>query len=442
MEKIKITETILRDGHQSLLATRMKTDEMLPVIEEMDQLGYHSMEVWGGATFDSCIRFLNEDPWIRLRNFKDKAKNTPLQMLLRGQNILGYKHYPDDVLEKFIEKAIENGIDIIRIFDALNDVENLKKAIEFTKKYGGSAQGTIVYTTSPLHDLEHYLQTAKKIEKMGADSLCLKDMAGLLAPYQAYNLIQKLKENIKIPIQLHAHNTTGLASMTYLKAVEAGVDIIDTALSALGSGSSQPPTESIIYALKKTVFDTDIDFEKVNEINDYFKGIRDQKKEFLGSFGVDPRVLKSQIPGGMLSNLQNQLKEQNMIEKYDQVLKEVPNVRKDMGYPPLVTPTSQIIGIQAVFNVATGQRYSVVSKEIKNYVKGHYGRPPGPIDPKIKEKVLKGEKTIDGRYADQLKPALEDYREEIKEYIQKEEDILTYALFPSVALEFFKNRQT
>ena len=441
MGKIKLTETILRDGHQSLLATRMGTDEMLPVIGEMDKLGYHSMEVWGGATFDSCIRYLDEDPWIRLRRFKEKAKNTPLQMLLRGQNILGYKHYPDDVLEKFIEKSIENGIDIIRIFDALNDVRNLKKAIEFTNKYEGHAQGTIVYTTSPLHDVEHYLETAKTVEEMGADSLCLKDMAGLLAPFEAYNLITKLKNEIDIPIQLHAHNTTGLGSMTYLKAAEAGVDVIDTALSALGSGSSQPPTEPFIYLFKNSEYDTGIDFDKVNEINEHFRGIRDEKKEFLGSFGVDPRVLKSQIPGGMLSNLRNQLKDQNMFDKYDEVLNEVPKVREEMGFPPLVTPTSQIIGIQAVFNVATGERYSVVSKEIKNYIKGQYGNPPGKIDQELKEQILKGETVIEGRYADHLEPALDDYREEIKEYIQKEEDILTYALFPSVAKKFFEKRK-
>jgi len=437
---VKLTETILRDGHQSLLATRMETDEMLPVLEEMDKLGYHSMEVWGGATFDSCIRYLNEDPWERLRKFKQKAKNTPLQMLLRGQNILGYKHYPDDVLEKFVEKSIKNGIDIIRIFDALNDVRNLKRAIEFTNKYGGHAQGTIVYTTSPLHDIEHYIETAKEVERMGADSLCLKDMAGLLAPFEAYNLIKKLKVEINIPIQLHAHNTTGMAAMTYLKAIEAGVDVIDTALSALGSGSSQPPTEPFIYVLQNSQYDTGIDFDKANEINEHFRAIRDSKKEFLGSFGVDPRVLKSQIPGGMLSNLRSQLKDQNMFDKYDEVLKEVPKVRAEMGYPPLVTPTSQIIGIQAVFNVATGDRYSVVSKEIKNYIKGQYGTPPGPIDEDLKEQILKGESVIEGRYADQLEPALDKYREEIKEYIQQEEDVLTYALFPSVAEKFFKKR--
>ena len=440
MTDVKLTETILRDGHQSLLATRMETDEMLPVLEEMDKLGYHSMEVWGGATFDSCIRYLNEDPWERLRKFKQKAKNTPLQMLLRGQNILGYKHYPDDVLEKFVEKSIKNGIDIIRIFDALNDVRNLKRAIEFTNKYGGHAQGTIVYTTSPLHDIEHYIETAKEVERMGADSLCLKDMAGLLAPFEAYNLIKKLKEEINIPIQLHAHNTTGMAAMTYLKAIEAGVDVIDTALSALGSGSSQPPTEPFIYVLQNSQYDTGIDFDKANEINEHFRAIRDSKKEFLGSFGVDPRVLKSQIPGGMLSNLRSQLKDQNMFDKYDEVLKEVPKVRAEMGYPPLVTPTSQIIGIQAVFNVATGDRYSVVSKEIKNYIKGQYGTPPGPIDEDLKEQILKGESVIEGRYADQLEPALDKYREEIKEYMQQEEDVLTYALFPSVAEKFFEKR--
>ena len=439
MSQVKITETVLRDGHQSLIATRMKTEDMLPVLEKMDQMGYHAFEMWGGATFDSCLRFLDEDPWTRLRKINLRVKNTKLQMLLRGQNILGYKHYPDDILEKFVEKSIDNGIDIVRIFDALNDPRNMKKAIEFTNKYGGHAQGTIVYTTSPIHDIDHYLETAKKLEELGADSLCLKDMAGLLTPYVASDLIKKLKANLDIPIDVHTHCTSGMASMMYLKAVEAGADIIDTALASFASGTSQPPTQSLVAALADSEYDTGLDLKELNKIDEHFKEIRDKNSELLGAMVTDPRVLTNQIPGGMLSNLQNQLKEQGMFDKYDEVLAEVPRVREDLGYPPLVTPTSQITGTQAVFNVATGERYKFVSEEVKNYVKGKYGRPPGEIKPEVKEKILEeGDEVITDRPANHLEPIFDKTFEKIKDIVTKEEDVLSYALFPEVAEEFLK----
>ncbi len=436
--RIKLTETILRDGQQSLLATRMKTEDMLPVLDKMDRVGYHSMEIWGGATFDSCLRYLDEDPWIRLRKIKLRVNNTPLQMLLRGQNILGYKHYPDDVLEKFVEKAIDNGIDIVRIFDALNDVRNMEKAIEFTKKYGGYAQGTIVYTTSPIHNVDHYVETAKSLEEMGVDSLCLKDMAGLLTPYTAFQLIEKLKEESRLPVQLHSHNTSGMAAMAYMKAVEAGVDVIDTALSALSSGSSQPTTETMVAVFENTEYDTGIELEEVETLGLFFREVFENYRKYAGSFGVDPRVLTSQIPGGMLSNLQNQLKEQDMFDRYNEVLEEVPRVREELGYPPLVTPTSQIVGTQAVFNVITGERYSLISKETRDYVKGMYGRPPGQIDPDLKDKILGDVEPIKGRPADLLEGKLETTRTKIKDFITKEEDILSYILFPDVAESFLK----
>ncbi|MGM0437034.1 MAG: oxaloacetate decarboxylase subunit alpha [Bacillota bacterium] len=435
---VKITETILRDAQQSLLATRMKTEDMLEVIEDLDKVGYHSLEMWGGATFDSAMRYLDEDPWLRLRKIKMRAKNTKLQMLLRGQNILGYRHYPDDVLEKFVEKAIENGIDIVRIFDALNDVRNMKKAIEFTKKYGGHAQGTIVYTTSPIHDIDQYVKKAKQLEEIGSDSLCLKDMAGLLTPYRSYELVNRLKEEIDIPIQLHSHNTSGMAAMTYLKGVEADVDVIDTALSALASGTSQPATESLVATFRDTKYDPGIDLDTVVDIAGYFRDIRDNYKEFQGSFATDPRVITNQIPGGMLSNLRSQLKEQGMFDRYDDVLEEVPRVRKDLGYPPLVTPTSQIVGTQAVFNVLKGERYALVSKETRDYVKGMYGRPPGEINPELKEQLLDGEEAIDCRPAELLDNKFEETMDEIKDFITKEEDVLSYILFPEVAEDFLK----
>jgi len=445
MAKIKITETALRDGHQSLIATRMRTDEMLPILEKMDEVGYHSLEMWGGATFDACLRFLNEDPWDRLRIIRSKLKKTKLQMLLRGQNILGYKNYPDDVLAEFIKRSLGNGIDIIRIFDALNDLRNIEKAIETTKKYGGHAQGTIVYTISPVHNIELYVSLAKKIQDMGADSLCIKDMSGLITPYMAYNLVKELKKNINIPIQLHSHYTSGMASMAYLKAIEAGVDIVDTAISPFGLGTSQPATEPIVAALKDTEFDTGLDLNLLNEIAEHFKAIREKYIEqgILNTsvFNVDTRVLSYQIPGGMMSNLLSQLAAQNATDKFEEVLKEIPRVREDLGYPPLVTPTSQMVGTQAVFNVVLGERYKMVPSEIKAYVKGQYGKPVVPISEEIKKKIIGDEEVITVRPADLLPQQLEKYKEEIKEYYEQEEDVLTYALFPQVALKFFSLRK-
>ncbi|MGI5999132.1 MAG: oxaloacetate decarboxylase subunit alpha [Lutispora sp.] len=445
MAKIKITETALRDGHQSLIATRMRTDEMLPILEKMDEVGYHSLEMWGGATFDSCLRFLNEDPWDRLRIIKSKLKKTKLQMLLRGQNILGYKNYPDDVLVEFIKRSLGNGIDIIRIFDALNDLRNIEKAIETTKKYGGHAQGTIVYTISPVHNIELYVSLAKRIQDMGADSLCIKDMSGLITPYMAYNLVKELKKSINIPIQLHSHYTSGMASMAYLKAIEAGVDIVDTAISPFGLGTSQPATEPIVAALKDTEYDTGLNLNLLNEVAEHFKTIREKYIEQgvlnTNVFNVDTRVLSYQIPGGMMSNLLSQLAVQNATDKFEEVLKEIPRVREDLGYPPLVTPTSQIVGTQAVFNVVLGERYKMIPSEIKAYVKGQYGKPVVPISEEIKNKIIGDEEVITVRPADLLPQQLENYKEEIKEYYEQEEDVLTYALFPQVALKFFSLRK-
>lgn len=439
--KVGITDTILRDAHQSLIATRMKTDEMLPIAEKLDQVGYYSLEMWGGATFDSCIRFLNEDPWERLRKIKQTVKKTPLQMLLRGQNLLGYHHYPDDVVEMFVKKSVENGIDIIRIFDALNDIRNLKKAIEVTKETGAHAQGTVVYTISPVHNNDYYVNMAKQLEEMGIDSLCIKDMAGLLAPYDAYELISRLKKEIKIPIQLHSHYTSGMASMTYLKAIEAGVDVIDTALSPFALGTSQPPTETMVAVLRNTPYDTKLDLEFISSISDYFKQVRGNYKIDSIITMVDTMVLNYQIPGGMLSNLTSQLKQQNALDKLPEVLKEVPRVREDLGYPPLVTPTSQIVGTQAVVNVLTGERYKMIINEVKNYVKGLYGKSPAPIKEEIKQKIIGDEEVIECRPADLLEPELEKYFKEISYYIEQEEDVLTYALFPQIALKFFQERQ-
>ena len=404
MTKIKITETVLRDGHQSLIATRMKTEEMLPILEIMDEVGYHSLEMWGGATFDSCLRFLNEDPWDRLRKIKTKLKKTKLQMLLRGQNILGYKNYPDDVLVEFIKRSLANGIDIIRIFDALNDLRNIEKAIEITKKYGGHAQGSIVYTISPVHNIELYVSLAKKIENMGADSLCIKDMSGLITPYMAYSLVKELKKNINIPIQLHSHYTSGMASMAYLKAIEAGVDMIDTAISPFGLGTSQPATEPIVTALKNTEYDTGLDINLLNKIAEHFKAIREEyiERGILNTsvFNVDTRVLSYQIPGGMMSNLLSQLAAQNATDKFEDVLKEIPKVREDLGYPPLVTPTSQIVGTQAVFNVVLNERYKMIPSEVKAYVKGQYGTPAVEISEEIRKKIIGDEEVITVRPAD------------------------------------------
>ncbi len=441
-KRVKITDTSLRDAHQSLMATRMKTKDMLPVAELMNEVGYHSLEVWGGATFDSCMRYLDEDPWERLRCLRKILDKTKLQMLLRGQNLVGYKHYPDEVVEEFIKRAIANGIDIIRIFDALNDVRNMKKAMEATKNENGHVQATISYTISPLHDLNYFVNLSQKLKEMGADSLAIKDMAGLISPYDAFQLVSKLKEEVRLPIQLHCHYTSGMASMSYLKAIEAGVDVIDTASAAISMGTSQPATDSMVAALQGTPYDTGLDIELLGEISHYFKSIRKNYEIPLDvAIGVDTSVLNYQIPGGMISNLASQLKEQNAEEKLDEVLQEVPRVRADLGYPPLVTPSSQIVGSQAVVNVIMKQRYQMISKEVKNYVKGLYGLPPGEINPELKKKILANEEPITVRPADLLEPQLDKARKEVEKYLQQEEDVLSYILFPHVAIDFFKTRK-
>ncbi len=444
MAKVKITETILRDGHQSLIATRMTTEEMLPALEILDGVGYHAMEVWGGATFDACLRFLNEDPWERLRIIRKNVKNTKLQMLLRGQNLLGYKHYADDVVDEFVKRAIGNGIDIIRIFDALNDTRNLQRSIEATKKFGGHAQGTISYTISPAHTNEVFIKLAKEIEQMGADSLCIKDMAGLLSPYNTYELVKQIKKEIKIPLELHTHATSGLGSLTYMKAAEAGVDIIDTALSPFAEGTSQPPTEPLVYALKGTKYDTELNMDLLNQAAEYFRPIREK---YIANglmdpklMGVDINTLIYQVPGGMLSNLVSQLKQSNAMDKYEEVLKEVPRVREDLGYPPLVTPTSQIVGTQAVLNIVTGERYKMVPNEVKQLVKGMYGKTTVPIKAEIIKKIIGDEEVITCRPADLIEPELEKIKKEVAEYVEQEEDVLTRALFPQPSVAFFKYR--
>lgn len=442
---VKITETILRDAHQSQAATRMRLDEMLPVASKLDKVGYYSIECWGGATFDSCLRFLNEDPWERLRQLRKAMPNTKLQMLLRGQNILGYKHYADDVVDEFVKKSIENGIDIIRIFDALNDTRNMRQAMESCKKYKGICEATISYTTSPVHTNEYFIKLAKELEDMGADIICIKDMAGILLPYTAYELVKGIKKVVKVPIHLHTHQTSGTGNLTYLKAIEAGVDIIDCALSALGNGTSQPATEPMVAVLQGTEYDTGLDLKTLNELSSYFDKVADRLKKdgwlTEKSLKTDVRALIYQVPGGMLSNLVGQLKKLGAMDRYDEVLAEVPNVRKDLGYPPLVTPTSQIVGTQAVFNVISGERYKMVSAETKDVLRGKYGKLPAEPNPEIVKKVLGDEKPITCRPADLIKPELESYREEIKEYIEQDEDVLSYALFPQVALNYFKYRQ-
>lgn len=445
MAKVKITETVLRDSHQSLFATRMTTEEMLPILSELDKVGYHSLEAWGGATFDACLRFLNEDPWERLRKIRAGVKNTKLQMLFRGQNILGYRHYSDDVVEYFVQKSIANGIDILRIFDALNDARNLETAIKATKKEGGHVQAAISYTTSPYHTNESFAEYAKQLEEMGADSICIKDMAGLLKPYSAYELVKKLKETVSVPIQLHTHYTSGLASMTVLKAIEAGVDIVDTAISPLAMGTSQPPTEPIVATLQGTEYDTGIDLNQLDKICKYFTPIREK---YLKNGLLDPKVLKVdvnallyQVPGGMLSNLVSQLKGAGQEDKLEEVLREVPRVREDAGYPPLVTPSSQIVGTQAVLNVIGGERYKMVSKEFKGLVRGDYGRCPAPISEEFRKKIIGDEKPITCRPADLLSPELDTLREKCAQYIEQDEDVLSYALFEQVATKFFEWRK-
>ena len=445
MAKVKITETVLRDSHQSLIATRMTTEEMLPILETMDQVGYHSLEAWGGATFDACMRFLNEDPWERLRKIRERVKKTKLQMLFRGQNILGYRHYSDDVVEYFVQKSIANGIDIIRIFDALNDPRNLKTAINATKKEGGHVQAAFSYTTGPVYTLEYFSNYAKQLEEMGADSICIKDMAGLLKPYDAYDLVKALKESVKVPIQLHTHYTSGLASMTLLKAVEAGVDVIDTAISPMAMGTSQAPTEALVAALAGTEYDTGISLDKLDPITKYFTPLREK---YLASGQLNPKTLKVdvnalryQVPGGMLSNLMSQLAQAGKSDQLTAVLEEVPRVRADVGYPPLVTPSSQIVGTQAVFNVIMGERYKTTTKEFRGLVRGEYGKTPVEIDPAFVKKIIGNEERITYRPADALKPELETLRAEIAPYLEQDEDVLSYALFPEVSKKFFEYRK-
>ena len=443
-KKLLITETILRDAHQSQAATRMRTDEMLPVLDKMDKVGYFSVECWGGATYDSCLRFLNEDPWDRLRALKEGLPNTKLQMLLRGQNLLGYKHYADDVVDMFVKKSIENGIDILRIFDALNDVRNLKQAIDSTKKYNGIVEAALSYTTSPVHNIDYFVDLAKQLEKMGADMICIKDMANLLLPYDAFNLVKAIKQSVDIPVHLHTHNTSGTGDMTYMKAIEAGVDIIDTALSPLANGTSQPATEPIVATLRGTERDTGLDLALLNDIAKHFKTVAERltKDGYLNPkvLKVDVNALIYQVPGGMLSNLINQLKEQGASDKYLEVLEEVPRVRKDLGYPPLVTPTSQIVGTQAVLNVVTGERYKMVTKETKGVLRGEYGKLPADPDPDVIKKCIGDEKRITCRPADLLSPEYEKYKSEMQQYYTKEEDVLSYCMFPQVSEKFFKWR--
>ena len=441
-QPVRICDTILRDAHQSLLATRMRTDDMLPIAEKLDQAGYWSVEMWGGATFDSAMRFLNEDPWERIRKLKAVMPNTPFQMLLRGQNVVGYKHYPDDVLERFVVKAHDNGIDVFRIFDALNDVRNMQKAMEFVKREGAVAEMSICYTISPVHNVDTFVEMAHVLEDMGADTICIKDMAGLLSPYVAHELIGRLKTEVKAPIHLHTHYTSGMAMAAVLKAVEAGVDIVDTAISALAMVTSQPPTESLVRILQESSRDTGLDLNLLAEISNYFAQVRKKYAAFeSGMKGVDVRVLQFQIPGGMLSNLMSQLREQGAEDRYAEVLEEVPRVREELGFPPLVTPSSQIVGTQATLNVVLGERYKIIPAEIKNYVRGYYGRPPAPIDPDIKQKAIGDEDPIDCRPADLIPPGFEEARAEIGDLAESEEDVLSYVLFPLVARPFLERRK-
>lgn len=444
MAKVNITETVLRDAHQSLIATRMTMDEMLPILPTMDKVGFYSLECWGGATFDACLRFLDEDPWDRLRILKREMPKTKLQMLFRGQNMLGYRHYADDVLEYFVQKCVANGIDIIRIFDALNDIRNMKTSIKATKKEGAHFQACISYTLSPVHSTEKFVEFAKQLEDEGADSICIKDMAGLLKPYTTYELVKALKTAVKIPIQMHSHYTSGLASMAHLKAIEAGADMIDTSISPLSMGTSHMATETLVAALQDTEYDTGLDLGLLNEVRDYFQILREK---YLASGQLDPKVmgvdantLLYQVPGGMLSNLVSQLKQAGKSDKFDEVLREIPRVREDSGYPPLVTPTSQIVGTQAVFNVITGERYKTVTKEFKGLVRGEYGKTPEAINPTFRKKIIGDEPAIDCRPADLIEPELEKLKAEAKRWSQQDEDVLSYAMFGQVAEKFFEKR--
>ncbi len=443
-KKLYITDTILRDAHQSQAATRMRIEDMIPALEKLDKMGYWSLECWGGATFDACMRFLNEDPWERLRTLKKHMPNTKLQMLLRGQNLLGYKHYADDVVDAFVKKSIENGIDVIRIFDALNDTRNMEQAMKSCKKYGGICEAAISYTVSPVHNEEYFVKLAMKLEKMGADVICIKDMANLLLPYAAYSLVKKLKENVKVPIHLHTHNTTGTGDMTYLMAVEAGVDIVDTALSPFANGTAQPSTEALVATLDGTDRDTGLDLNKLSEVAAHFREVANKMKA-EGTLdpkvlNVDTKTLIYQVPGGMLSNLISQLKQANAEDKYYDVLAEIPNVRKDFGYPPLVTPTSQIVGTQAVFNILAGERYKMITKESKGVLRGEYGQVPGTVNEKVRKKAIGNDTVITCRPADLLEPELEKYKLEAGDLAKSEEDVLSFALFPQVAAKFLALR--
>ena len=445
MKKVNFTETVLRDANQSLIATRLPFEKFAPILETMDKAGYYSVECWGGATFDSCLRYLSEDPWERLRKIKKAMPNTKLQMLLRGQNLLGYKHYPDDVVRKFVQYSVGNGIDIIRIFDALNDLRNIEFAEDETKKRGAYASGALTYTTSPVHTLENYAKTAHQMEEMGVDSICVKDMAGVMSPQEAYDLVKALKESVKIPVVVHTHCTTGLAYMTYLKAVEAGADVIDSATCCLSGGTSQPATEVLVYALKQLGYEVDVDTKVIKEVNDFFKPIRD---EYLADGLLEPKVLATdadaltyQVPGGMLSNLIAQLKAQNALDKLDQVLAEVPAVRKDLGYPPLVTPISQMVGVQAATNVLIGERYKNVGKEIKAYFRGEYGKAPGEVDKALEKKILGDEQPITCRFADTLAPVFDETKKELGDVARCDEDVLSYIAFPQIAEKFFEVRK-
>lgn len=443
-KQIKITDTILRDAHQSQAATRMRIEDMLPACEILDNIGYWSLECWGGATFDSCMRFLNEDPWERLRTLKKAMPKTPLQMLLRGQNLLGYKHYSDDVVEAFCKKSIENGIDVVRIFDALNDPRNVAAAIKYVKEYGGTCEVAISYTTSPVHNIDYFVKLASQLVEMGADVICIKDMANLLLPFDAYKLVSRLKENLDVPIHLHTHNTSGTGDMTYLMAIQAGVDIVDCALSPLANGTSNPTTEALVATLQGTEYDTGLDLNNLSKAADHFRKVADKLKAegILDPkvLSVDTNTLLYQVPGGMLSNLISQLKQANAEDKYYEVLAEVPRVRKDFGYPPLVTPSSQIVGSQAVFNILSGERYKVFTKESKGMLRGEYGQLPGEVNEEVRKKAIGDDEVITCRPADLLKPELDQIREECKDFAKSEEDVLSYALFPQVAKKFFDVR--
>lgn len=441
---VRIVETSVRDGHQSLFATRMTTEEVVNLCKIYDSIGYHAIEVWGGATFDSCMRFLNEDPWVRLREVRKVCKNTKLQMLFRGQNILGYRHYSDDVVDMFCKKSIENGIDIIRVFDALNDLRNLATAVSSTKKYGGECQIALSYTTSPVHTVDYYVDLAKKVEKLGADSICIKDMAGVLTPNDATELITALKKEVKIPLELHSHCTAGICEMTYMAAIKAGVDIVDTSLSPLSNGTAQPSTQALCYALKGSEYDPCLNMEEIHKaepimtsiVNKYVKnGLLNPK-----SFQVNPNILTYQVPGGMLSNMIKQLSDQGAMDRYEEVLKEIPRVRKDLGYPPLVTPMSQMVGTQSVLNILNGERYKMCVKEVKDYLLGKYGQSPASVDEEVKKKIIGDQEPITCRPADLLKPEFEELKEKYKDIAKCDEDVLSLALFESVATEFLKKK--